>query len=164
MKNADKFLIGIVAAIVLLVLAALILTRLQPEATYQDDGSPQGVAHNYLLALRKGEYERAYGYLSPTLDGYPDSAGAFAASVLRERWMFRRDEDVTLAVASHIVAGDGAAVQVRESRFRGDGLFDSASHTEQFEMSLQREGSEWKIVESEAYFAPCWLSDRGCKP
>ncbi len=163
MRNTDKFLIGIVVAIVLLVIAALIVTRFRPEATYQADDTPQGVAHNYLLALQKGEYARAYGYLSPTLDGYPTSEGQFAASVLRERWAFRRDEDVTLVGESHVVAGDGAAVQIRESRFRGGGPFDT-SYTTRFEMSLQREGTGWKVVESEAYFAPCWLSDRGCKP
>jgi hypothetical protein len=163
-KNTDKFLIGIVVAVLLLVVAALAVTRLRPEVTYQADDGPEGVAHNYLLALQRGEYERAYGYLSPTLEGYPASEGAFAASVLQARWAFRRDEDVTLVVESHVVAGDRAAVQVRESRFRSGGLFGTSSYTTRFEMSLQREDTGWKVIESEAYFAPCWKSERGCRP
>ncbi|MBN1641417.1 MAG: hypothetical protein JXA09_09285 [Anaerolineae bacterium] len=164
MKTTDRFLIGIVAAIAIVVVAALVLTRIRPEPTYRADEGPEGVAHNYLLALEKGDYARAYGYLSPTLDGYPASEGEFAATVLRERWMFRRDEEVTLAVASHAIAGDAAAVQVHESRFSGGGLFHTSSYTSRFEIALRLEEGGWKIVESEAYFAPCWLSERGCAP
>jgi hypothetical protein len=71
MKSTDKFLIGIVVGIVLLVVAAFVITLARPEPTYQVEGTPESVAHNYLLALQKEDYQRAYGYLSPTLKGYP---------------------------------------------------------------------------------------------
>jgi hypothetical protein len=163
-KRTDKFLIGIVVAIVLLVIAALIVTQRRPEVTYQADDSPKGVAHNYLLALQRNEYARAYGYLSPTLSGYPPSEGDFAAAVLRERWAFRREEDVTLAVEEQTIAGNRAVVTVRETRFFDDGLFDASSDTMRFDVSLRREEAGWRIVGADAYFAPCWLSDRGCPP
>ena len=165
MKNTDKFLIGIVAGSVLLVIVAFAITLARPEPTYRAEDTPEGVAHNYLLALQQDEVTRAYGYLSPTLAGYPADENAFAKRVADESWTFRRTEDVTLAVDSSKVSGDRATVKVRESRFRGGGgLFDNSQSTSIFDVTLEREGDAWKIVDAEFYFAQCWEFDRGCNP
>ncbi len=163
MKSTDKFLIGIVAGIVLLIIVAFVVTLARPEPTYQAEDTPEGVAHNYLLALQQEDYERAYGYLSPTLEGYPVSAEEFARDVRDHSWSFRLDEDITLAVESSRVIGNRAVVDVRESRFYDGDLFDSSQSTTVFEMELQLEDGEWKIVHSNCYFAWCWMSDEGCR-
>jgi len=162
MKSTDKFLIGIVIGIVLLVVAAFVVTLTRPEPTYQAEDTPKGVAHNYLLALQKEDHQRAYGYLSPTLKGYPASAERFAENVEDSSWRFRLDTDTTLAVESARVTGNRAVVEVRESRFRGGDLFDSGQSTTVFEMELQLE-DEWKIADSDYYFAWCWKRDDGCR-
>jgi len=77
MKNTDKFLVGIVVGVVVLVATAFAVALLRPKPTYQLEDTPKGVAHNYLLALQQEDYKRAYGYLSPTIEGYPTSAEAF---------------------------------------------------------------------------------------
>ena len=41
MKSTDKFLIGIVVAIVLLIIAALAVTLTQPEPTYLAEDTPE---------------------------------------------------------------------------------------------------------------------------
>lgn len=64
MKNTDKMLIAIVIGIVLLVVIALAITLTRPEPTYQAEDNPEGITHNYLLALQKKDYERAYVLLS----------------------------------------------------------------------------------------------------
>ena len=163
MKSTDKFLIGIVVGIVLLVVAAFVVTLTRPEPTYQAEDTPEGVAHNYLLALQKQDYQRAYGYLSPTLKGYPVSAERFAGNVEDSSWLFRLDTDTTLAVESARVTGNRAAAQVRESRFDGGGLFDSSQSTTIFEIKLQLENGQWKIVDADYYFAWCWRHSEGCK-
>ena len=163
MKSTDKFLVGIVAGIVLLIIVAFVVTLARPEPTYQAEDTPEGVAHNYLLALQQEDYERAYGYLSPTLEGYPVSAEEFARDVRDHSWSFRLDEDITLAVESSRVIGNRAVVDVRESRFYDGDLFDSSQSTTVFEMELQLEDGEWKIVHSNCYFAWCWMSDEGCR-
>jgi hypothetical protein len=137
MKSTDRFLIGIVVGIILLVVAAFVVTLTRPEPTYQ----AEDVAHNYLLALQEEDHQRAYGYLSPTLEGYPVSVERFAENVEDSRWRFRLDADTTLAVESVRVTGNRAVVDVRESRFHG----------------------EWKIVDSDYYFARCWKDSKGCK-
>jgi hypothetical protein len=163
MKSTDKFLIGIVVGIVLLVVAAFVVTLTRPEPTYQAEDTPEGVAHNYLLALQKEDYQRAYGCLSPALKGYPISVEKFAEDVEDRSWLFRLDTDTTLAVESARVTANRTVVKVRESRFSGSGLFDSSQSTTIFKMELQLEDGEWKIVDADYYFAWCWGQSEGCK-
>lgn len=156
MKSTDKFLIGIVAGIVLIVIVAFLITMSRPEATYQADDTPEGVAHNYLLALENGEYERAYEYLSPNLHCYPVSITKFTEDVKRYSWIFREDVDNNLSVKSAEVTDDRATVQVLESRFYGGDLFDSNQNTSVFEMELRLEDGAWKVWDSDYYFAWSW--------
>ena len=162
MKSTDKFLIGIVAGIVLLIVIALVATLTRPEPVYQAKDTPEGVAHNYLLALQKRDYERAYGYLSPVLMSYPASADEFAEHVLDNSRNFRLDTDTALEIESTTVISSLAMVSVRESYFRAGDLFDSGQHIRVFEMKLQFVDSAWKIADSDYYFARCWRQKRGC--
>jgi hypothetical protein len=163
MKSTDKFLVGIVVGIVVLVIVAFVVTLTRPEPTYQPEDTPEGVVHNYLLALQKEDYERARGYLSPTLDGYPANADDFAEAVADYSWRFRLDTDVTLAVESARVTGSRATVKVRESRFRGGGLLDNNQSTMLFDVELQLEETGWKITDGDYYFATCWQNNKGCQ-
>ncbi|MBL7201610.1 MAG: hypothetical protein ISS56_15835 [Anaerolineae bacterium] len=163
MKNTDRFLIGIIAGVVLLVIVAFAITLTRPQPTYQAEDTPEGVAHNYLLALQKKEYGRAYGYLSPAIEGYPPSEIKFVEATMDDRWRFRGDVEVTLAVESVTVTGERAVVQVRESSFRGGNLFDSSQSSILFEMVLRRTDEGWRIFDSEYYFAWCWKTVDGCK-
>ena len=161
MKSSDKVLIAIVAGIVLLIVVALVVTLIRPE--YQAEDTPEGVAHNYLLALQKEEYGRAYGYLASTLKGYPVSTEEFTENVQDNSWRFRLNTDTTLSVESTKITGSRATVKMRESRFRGGDLFDSDQSTNVFEMELGLEEDAWRIVDSDYYFALCWEREEGCK-
>ncbi len=165
MKGTDKFLIAIVAGVVILVGAVLAVALLRPnQPTYQPDDTPEGVAHNYLLALELEEYERAYGYLSPTLPGYPANAEKFVSNVEGERWSFGYyDDDVSLAVDAVSVTGDRAKVVVRRTVFNRGGLFDSGQYSTTFDMTLRSEDGMWKIADSDRYWASCWESSKGCR-
>lgn len=68
----DRFLLAILGAIGLLIVVAvgLFFTRQAPQE-YAPDDTPQGVVHNYALALEQGDYQRAYGYLQDS-DNKPD--------------------------------------------------------------------------------------------
>jgi hypothetical protein len=61
----DRFLIGILVFIGVLVITALILffTR-QQKTDYVSEDTPEGVVHNYILAVLNEDYPRAYGYLA----------------------------------------------------------------------------------------------------
>ena len=75
----DRFLTGILIGIGLLVVMALAIffTRKDTQ-TYVSDDTPEGVVHNYVVAVLNKEYEKAYGYLAdlenkPTYDEFHNS-------------------------------------------------------------------------------------------
>ena len=160
MKTTDKVLSGIVVGIMLLLVVAFVVTLRQPEPTYQAEDRPEGVAHNYLLALQREDYERAYAYLSPTLTGYPISATHFDWQY--QRYGFERNQVVTSAAETRMVSDEQAIVTVREIRFEGGDLFGSNQYTYSFTMELVLERDEWKILSSTRYFVRCWQEVTGC--
>lgn len=165
MKGTDRFLIAIVAGIALLVGAVLAIALLRPhEPGYRTDSTPEGVAHNYLLALQLEDYERAYTYLSSTLPGYPEDTAAFGHDVREHRRSFGHyDDDVSLAVESSHVQDGRADVEVRRTvHFRG-GPLDSGQYSSTFDMTLRLDGQEWKVSDSDYYWARCWQSYEGCQ-
>ncbi|MBN1135176.1 MAG: hypothetical protein JXM73_01230 [Anaerolineae bacterium] len=170
MKGTDKFLIAIVAGVVILVVVAFILTLLRVEAPqYQADDTPQGVAYNYLLAIQRQDYERARGYLSPTLRGYPATVEQFAADVERftayidyppydVNW-YKRELSVT--IVSTYVDGDHASIGVRRARLDQGDLFDGGQGSYVFTVALRREDGAWKVAWAEWCWDRCWANPDG---
>ncbi len=163
MKSSDKVLIGIVVGIIILVVAALAITMNRPEPGYIADDSPEGVVNNYLFALHEKDYVQAYGYLSPTVYNYPASAKIFQRTVEDSSYRFRIGRDVEISVEDATISGKKATVRVQEASFYGGNLFDSGQRVYSFDMELELEGNEWKIVDSYNYFAYCWTkADADC--
>ncbi len=75
----DRFLAGILIGIGLLVVLALVVFFNRKDTqTYISDDTPEGVVHNYVVAVLNKEYEKAYSYLAdlenkPTYDEFHDS-------------------------------------------------------------------------------------------
>lgn len=155
MKGSDKFLIGIVAGILLLIVVSVVVVLSRPKPEYRDDDSPEAVVHNYLLALRQEEYERAYGYLSPGLRGYPRDVEAFTEDV-EDSYSFSFG-NTTIDVQSATIRGTSAMVEVLETSFSGgDDLFNSGNYERRFDMKLSQENGEWKLVDGNRYWTSCW--------
>jgi len=68
----DRFLLAILIAIGVLVVVALALFFIRGDKQdYGLEDTPQGILRNYIVALEKEDYKRAYGYLQDA-DGKPD--------------------------------------------------------------------------------------------
>ena len=72
----DRFLTGILIGIGVLVIVALAVffTRTDTQ-TYVSEDTPEGIVHNYVLAVLNKDYEKAYSYLAeldnkPTFDEF----------------------------------------------------------------------------------------------
>jgi len=168
MKKTDKLLIGIVAGIILLVVVAFWVALSKPKPTYQAEDKPDGVAFNYLFALQQKDYERAYGYLSPAIKGYPVDAEKFADDIRDNKWSFNGldDSNTTVQVSSSDVTGNRADVKIEETHFYGGDLFNNGQYTNNFSMTLrQDENGNWKIEESDSFWFHCWSTPRdyGCQ-
>ena len=90
MQKTDRFLLGFVLGALLLVALVLVLAVRRPPPEYQPEDKPENIALNYLLALQRADYPRAYAALSPALRHYPASAAEFAHLITINRWMLPR--------------------------------------------------------------------------
>jgi len=166
MKKTDKILIGIVAGIILLVVTAFAIALSKPKPAYQAEDVPEGVAFNYLFALQQKDYERAYGYLSPSLKGYPRSVEVFKDNIRDYGWSFKdlSVSSTTLEVGSVDLNGQRADVTIHETRFYEGDLFNSSQYTYEFIITLRLdENGNWKIVDGDSYWLDCWDTYGGCK-
>ena len=162
MQRTDRFLIAIVVGALVIVGIAVAVVLLNPEATYVSDDTPEGVAHNFLLALQQDEYSKAYGYLSSRLDGYPATAAHFTDDVKDHSWQFRLGADITLKVESSTVGAATATVYILETTFHGGDILSSGQSIDIFEMELVKESGDWKIIDADDYFVYCWRREHGC--
>ncbi len=75
----DRFLTGILIGIAVLVVVALAVFFLRKDSqSYISENTPEGVVHNYVLAVLNGDYQKAYGYLAdlenkPTYEEFRDA-------------------------------------------------------------------------------------------
>jgi hypothetical protein len=139
--KTDKFLIGIVVGIVLLVIAAIVivLARGQNEDYIADD-TPNGVVHNYFLAVQRKEFEKAHGYLSDEIEDKPN-LDEFIASVDNQN-------ETALKIGAVTIDNDRARVDVAISNYYGGGPFDSGRYTNQETAYLRQDANgDWKIFE-----------------
>jgi len=75
----DRFLTGILLGIAVLIIIALAVFFTRKDSlVYVDESTPEGVVQNYIVALHKRDYDKAYGYLAdlkdkPTLVQFKES-------------------------------------------------------------------------------------------
>lgn len=141
----DRFLTGILIGIAVLIVAALAVffTR-QNQAAYVPDNTPEGVVHNYVLAILNKDYEKAYGYLAdldnkPTLSQFRQ---AFAVGRLNPA-----ENGIKIGKAD--VTGDNASVEVSMVYASGDPF--SSGYNNVGAAQLVRQSGAWKISSMPTY-------------
>jgi hypothetical protein len=79
LMKQDRFLMGILVGIgILMVLALIVFFTRKDTQTYISEDAPEGVVHNYVVAVLNKDYEKAYSYLAdldhkPTYEEFRDS-------------------------------------------------------------------------------------------
>ncbi len=136
----DKFLIGILAGIGVLVVLALILffTR-QGQSDYIADNTPEGVTHNYVLAVINKDYQKAYDYLAD-LDNKP-TYEEFRQSFLNGN---ANPDNVGADVGAAEIDNDVATVELTIYYSYSDPF--SANTGSSDRASLVLEGGAWKLT------------------
>ena len=137
----DRFLTSILAGLGVLVVVALAVFFIrQGGQAYTSDDSPTGVIHNYMLALSRNDFEKAFACLvqkdpMPTLD-------QFRQSYLNSR---QNIADVSVQVGEAVVTGNTATVML--TLIYSSGNLFSSSNRQQQNAALIRQGGAWKINE-----------------
>jgi hypothetical protein len=154
--RGDRFLLAILIAIGVLVVVAIGLFYTRGGIDdYGSEDSPEGVLYNYVLALEKGDYQRAYSYLH-------DAPGKPEFNQFRRAFL-NGDLDTSLA-----------AVQIGQTRKSGDDIILALviihgssgpfgeSHREMTNALLVHgEAGEWKIANlSYPYWGWDWYTSR----
>jgi Tfp pilus assembly protein PilW len=141
----DRFLIGILIGIgVLIALALVVFFTRQNKQTYVSEDTPEGVVHNYVLALLNKDYPKAYGYLAdlankPTYDNFRH---AFATGQLNP-------SNTGVKIGTATITGNDASLEV-DMVSTSSGPFDSG-YTNTGSAQLVKQNGIWKISSMPTY-------------
>jgi hypothetical protein len=146
----DRFLIGILVGIGILVILALALffTR-QDNQEYVSDATPEGVVQNYILALYKDDYDKAYSYLAEA--DYKPTYNEFRQAFFNH---FLDPGSAGLEIGETEIVGEEAYVNVYLI-YSPSGPFSSGYRNTET-AHLERQGGEWKLLQMPYNF---WLYD-----
>lgn len=135
----DRFLIGILIGILVLIVIALTLFFMRRDnQNYRTDAAPDAVVYNYVLAVNDRDYQKAYTYLAD--GGSKPSYDEFRRSFFNGMVM---PNNVGVSVGTAQVNGEEATVQLNLIYPSGDPF--SSSYTNTDRALLVRQNGEWKI-------------------
>ncbi len=134
----DRGLWALLALAGVLAVAALLLAFHRAQTThYRDDDSPQAVVYNYLLAIQRGDWEKAYALLdTPYKPTFADFKEGFVG---RSYW-----PDV-IHIGQAVVKGDRAEVPLEIRYDSGPWAFSEISPGGEDKVVLKRVHGQWKI-------------------
>jgi hypothetical protein len=136
----DRFLIGILVFIGVLIIAALGLFLFRSRAAaYRPEDTPAGVVYNYVLALQRRDYSRAYGYLAdgPSKPSFDQFQQAF--------FTYQIDPSTSaLQVGETQMLSNGDAWVNLTTQY-GGGFIDRG-YASTNRAALVKQGGAWKIV------------------
>ena len=136
----DRFLTGILVGIGLLVVVALaVFFSRRDTQTYISEDAPEGVVHNYVLAVLDKDYEKAYGYLAeleykPT---YEEFRRAFLNGEVNP-------DNQAVDIGASDIEGDIATVEL-ELIYNSSDPF-STGYRNMMTADLVRQGGAWKLT------------------
>jgi hypothetical protein len=146
----DRFLIAILSGIALLIVVALaVFFSRRTSIEYGNEDSPAGIVQNYLVALQKQDYQRAYEYLSN--ETYKPDSFRFQQDMIMRRGEIGR---TSLEIGEATTSGAQAMVQLTILRVQSGIFGDTFRNTEA--ARLVQENGKWKII---SFPYPFWSYD-----
>ena len=156
-QGIDRFLASILVVIFFVVLLAVVLVWRSPttgELEYKVESNPSDVVHNFVVAVTRGDEERAKSYLSPEL------LEEIAEREKEDRYSIIRSYGSGSGTGLRIVVEDEttveglATVELSITWFHSEptplgllGMFGSNQYSRDFDIRLRQFDGEWKIVE-----------------
>lgn len=142
----DRFLTGILIGIGVLVIAALAVFFVRRDGqSYVSDKTPEGIVHNYVLAVLNKDYKKAYGYLAdldhkPTFDEFRNP---FVTGGLNPG-------NSALDVGKSEITGDDAYVEVAVIYNPSDPF--STGYRDVQRAILVKQNGAWKLSSMPTYY------------
>jgi len=142
----DRFLTGILIGIAVLVVIALAVFFSRSDAqTYVSEDTPEGVVHNYVVAVLNQDYEKAYGYLADLehKPSYEEFRDAFLKGIVNP-------DNAAVDIGASEINGDTASVEVALIYNPSDPF--STGYRDVQRAILVRQGGKWKISSMPGYY------------
>ncbi len=142
----DRFLTGILVGIAVLVVVAVVIFFIRKDTqSYISDNAPEGVVHNYVLAVLNDDYQKAYGYLAD-LENKP-TYEQFRDSFIQGK---TNPNNSAVDIGKSQVNGDTAYVEVAMIYNPSD-PFSTGSRDVQRAILVQQSGA-WKLSSMPSYY------------
>ena len=142
----DRFLTGILVGIAILVVVALAVFFIRKDSqAYISEDAPEGVVHNYVLAVLNGDYQKAYAYLAdlenkPTYEQFRD---AFIKGMVNPN-------NSAVDIGESEVNNDTASVEVAMIYNPSDPF--STGYRDVQRAILVKQGGAWKLSSMPSYY------------
>jgi hypothetical protein len=141
----DRFLTGILVGIGLLVVVALaVFFSRKDTQTYIAEDVPEGVVHNYVLAILNKDYEKAYGYLADI--EYKPTYEEFRRPFLNG---YVNPDTTAVDVGISEISGDEASVEISQIYNQSDPF--SSGYRDTQRAILVKQNGAWKLSNMPAY-------------
>ena len=160
-KGIDRFLATILGVIFLIVVVAVVLVWRSPaeiELEYGAGGEPDNVVHNYIVAITKGDEQRAKSYLSSEVLEEVNEREGDGYSLIRTR-SGSRESGIRIVVELEGIEDGLATVNVDITHFYSNpspiglfAVFDDNQWTSRHTVRLRQINGEWKIVKPFEYY------------
>ena len=136
---------GVVGIAVLVVVALTVFFIRRDDQSYTSEEMPEGVVHNYVLAVLNGDYQKAYEYLAdldhkPTYEQFRD---AFIKGVVNPN-------NSAVDVGQSEVNNDTASVEVAMIYNPSDPF--STGYRDVQRAILVKQGGAWKLSSMPTYY------------
>jgi hypothetical protein len=136
----DRFLIAILVSIGLLVVLAVVLFFVrQAPPEYQSEETPEGVVHNFILAMQQEDYEYAYRLIQA--EENKPTFNKFTQTFISEG---RYPENTSVQLGETYITGESARVDLTIIHSSNDPF--NSTWDESSSAVLARQDGEWKIV------------------
>ena len=156
-RQPDRFLIGIVAGlIVLLIAAAVSVVLLRQPAQDLPADSPGGTVQRFYTALQKSDYAGAYSYLSDSMVKKPTLAEFTNYNTSYNAGGYNYNDQQRIRIDNITLNGDDATVPVAVTTFyNSGGPFGSpGDYTSTEVFSLHRDNVTWRITIAPPQYLP----------
>jgi hypothetical protein len=146
MMKQDRFLTGILVGIAVLVVIALAVFFIRKDTqSYISEDAPEGVVHNYVLAVLNKDYQKAYTYLAdlenkPTYEQFRDS---FLKGMINP-------DNSAVDVGKSEINGDTASVEVAMIYSQSDPF--STGYRDVQRAILVKQSGRWKLSSMPYYY------------
>ena len=142
----DRFLTGILIGIGVLVIVALTVFFTRKDSqTYIAEDTPEGVVHNYVVAVLNKDYEKAYCYLAELKDKpeYDDFRQAFLNGIVNPN-------NAAVDIGGSDIVNDEASVEVAMIYNPSDPF--SSGYRDTQRAVLVKQNGAWKISSMPSYY------------